>query len=199
MSTDLKQSAKCDLCDKQFEAKNAAILARSIGVHKRIAHGIQSTRKNYYVKVADRKKVQYELDNPVACPWCDMRTKNRSGMSSHIKTNHPVHFDDWTKSSVHSSSRIKQLREEGILPSPKTKAAQNEKHRKYQRQWYADRKLKLEREAGQREAAERLNQKVAGLLDEPAQNGHSPVPPENMTVSICPRCHCRFGTLIIEG
>ena len=204
MSTDLKQSAKCELCDKQFEAKNAAVLARAIGVHKRIAHGIQSSRKNYYVKVADRKKVQYELDNPVACPWCDMRTKNRSGMSSHIKTNHPIHFNDWTATSVHSSSRIKQLREEGILPSQKSKEAHNAKHRKYQRQWYADRKLRMEREAGQREAAEQLDRKVAGLLDEPAQNGRPPlrdeaVNPSNMTVSICPRCHCRFGTLIIEG
>jgi len=204
MSTDLKQSAQCELCNKQFEARNAAILARAIGVHKRVAHGIQSSRKNYYVKVADRKRAQFELENPVECSYCDKRTKNRSGMSSHMKTSHPEHFDAFTAESVHSSSRIKELREAGILPSPKSKESKNAKHRDYQRKWYADRKLRMEREAGQREAAEQLDRKVAGLLDEPAQNGRPPlrdeaVNPSNMTVSICPRCHCRFGTLIIEG
>lgn len=108
----------------------------------------------------------------IKCPECSRTAKNRCGMSSHIRTAHPNIFLDWTKDSVKSGSTKKNVKLNGD-EERLTKA------RTYQRNWYRKNKMKGK--------------------EAPTQAPVSPLPVSNMSVNICPRCHCRFGTMIIEG
>lgn len=39
------------------------------------------------------------------CPYCGKKYKDRSGMSSHMRSQHPEHFKEWSKDSVRYPKR----------------------------------------------------------------------------------------------
>ena len=137
------------------------------------------------------------------CDYCDKTAKNRSGMSSHVKTSHPEKFLEWRKGSVMTSADKRKFQAQlnalvepespkrDFLP-PRTEPAVDtssaEYKRKYQKSWYWRNKKKALARQKQLDDARRKRW----------DNHKTELKPDNMNVVICPRCKCRFATMILE-
>lgn len=53
----------------------------------------------------------------IACPHCGKKYKNRCGMSSHMRNNHPEHFAEWTKGSKHNPVGKRAYRKRRAKPA----------------------------------------------------------------------------------
>lgn len=132
------------------------------------------------------------------CDYCDKTAKNRSGMSSHVKTSHPEKFLEWRKGSVMTSADKRKFQAqlnalvEPTVPSPAEDTTTKEYKRKYQKSWYWRNKKKALARQKQLDDARRKR------WDKTKQDTSNGLTPEKMHVTICPRCKCRFATMIIE-